>query len=83
MLGRLSFPLYLLHMPVLLSAGCFAFLHLGGGWRGYVAATLATLVITHLAAWPLAWFDVWWTRSLSSTANWLAREPMAIVSATN
>ncbi len=71
-LGRMSFPLYLLHIPVLCSAGSFAYLSVGGGRDGAAAAALATLAITALAAWPLAVFDVWWTRQVGRAAKRLA-----------
>ncbi len=71
-LGRVSFPLYLLHIPVLCSAGCFAYLGLGGGRGGAAAAAVTTLAVTALAAWPLAIFDVWWTRQVGRAARRLA-----------
>ena len=71
-LGRMSFPLYLLHIPVLCSVGSFAYIRLGGGRAGAVAAALATLAATALAAWPLAIFDVWWTREINRLARRLS-----------
>lgn len=49
-LGRISFPLYLLHVPLLLSVGCWtflAFLHAGVPYGG--AAILATIVYAAVA----------------------------------
>ena len=71
-LGRMSFPFYLLHIPVLCSAGSFAYLSVGGGRGGAAAAVLTTLAVTALAAWPLAIFDVWWTRQVGRAARRLA-----------
>jgi len=64
-LGRMSFPVYLLHVPVLCSAGCMAFLAAGGGRAGLLAAAGATLLFTVLLGWPLAWFDLRWTRLIN------------------
>ena len=63
-LGRMSFPVYLLHIPVLCSAGCAAFLALGGGRVGTLGAVLVTLGVTLALATPMARFDGWWTAQL-------------------
>lgn len=71
-LGRLSFPIYLVHVPILCSAGCAAYLAvqavLPAPWPG-VSAVLVTLALTLAAAVPLARFDAWWTGRLS---GWFA-----------
>lgn len=54
-LGKVSFPLYLVHLPVLYSAGAgvYCLLHVSLGHMGACAAASATTVIVSLA---LAWF---------------------------
>ncbi len=76
-LGRLSFPLYLLHIPILCSAGCFAYLRAGGGRRGTLAAAIVPLAGTALAAWPLAIFDIWWAALVGRAARRVAFGPAA------
>ena len=67
-LGLLSFPIYLLHGPILLSAGSVAFMD-GVGTLGVAgAAVLAascSILLTLVCALPLAWVDKLWTRLLS------------------
>jgi peptidoglycan/LPS O-acetylase OafA/YrhL len=58
-LGRLSFGLYLVHMPIFCSLGCGLYLGLcrGLGWShvaGSLVAALASLVATILGAWAFA-----------------------------
>lgn len=74
-LGRLSFPIYLLHLPVLCSAGALAFVAEGGGLQGTLAAVVATLGVTLALAWPLARLDGWWTGRLNALAAWLLPAP--------
>lgn len=54
-LGRLSFPLYLLHFPILCSLGCGMVLGLTSAGLGYGAAVMLTfpvyLAVVILAAW--------------------------------
>jgi len=75
-LGRLSFPIYLVHVPILCSAGCAGFLAvhrvLPPPWPA-MTAIVVTLTLTLAAAAPLAVFDAWWTRWLSAYfAGWFA-----------
>ncbi|MDE1173683.1 MAG: acyltransferase [Parvibaculaceae bacterium] len=67
-LGRLSFPIYLLHVLVLCSAGAAVFVALqeqtGQPWAKIIAAA-TTLAGTLLVAAPLAWFDIKWTEYLN------------------
>jgi peptidoglycan/LPS O-acetylase OafA/YrhL len=68
-LGRLSFPIYLVHVPILCSAGCASYLaadRVLPGRSPAVMAILVTLVLTLAVAVPLARFDAWWTRRLSA-----------------
>ncbi|MDE2318244.1 MAG: acyltransferase [Rhodospirillales bacterium] len=67
-LGLLSFPIYLLHGPILLSAGSVAFMD-GVGTFGMVGAAVmaafCSILLTLACALPLAWVDKIWTRLLS------------------
>lgn len=71
-LGRLSFPIYLLHILVLSSAGSAVFLslqaHIGQPWAKVFAA-VTTLAGTFLLAAPLAWLDTKWTEILGRFIN--------------
>ncbi len=73
-LGRLSFPIYLLHGPIMLSLGAASFLA-ALAWFGMAGsamiAVFASMAITLLCAVPLAWIDRGWTGTLSWTARWL------------
>ncbi len=59
--GELSFPFYLVHVPVLCSAGAYAFLVT----RSAPAAIVATLVVSLVAATALAGFSRWWLAKLN------------------
>ena len=75
-LGRLSFPLYLLHIPVFCSLGCLVYLWVGPERALYAktAAALTTLLATMALSLPLARFDVWWTWQVSRAAKRLSRD---------
>nr|WP_295738572.1 acyltransferase [uncultured Acidocella sp.] len=85
-LGLLSFPIYLLHGPILLSAGAIAFMA-GVGQLGVAGAALVaafcSIVLTLICAVPLAWVDQIWTRLLSRLTKPLtrhsARKPAAML----
>jgi peptidoglycan/LPS O-acetylase OafA/YrhL len=66
-LGMLSFPLYLLHVPIMLSAGAISILGTADslGVTGAVLVALAATIILTLAfALPLVWVDEAWTAAL-------------------
>jgi peptidoglycan/LPS O-acetylase OafA/YrhL len=57
-LGRISFGLYLVHVPVICSLGAWIYLHLvlGGGWGLYTAAAIASLgcvVVSLILGWVM------------------------------
>lgn len=66
-LGLLSFPLYLLHVPIMLSAGAACIMgtsdHLGVTGAVLLAAAV-TIALSLALALPLAWVDKAWTRTL-------------------
>jgi peptidoglycan/LPS O-acetylase OafA/YrhL len=70
-LGRLSFPIYLLHVPILCSAGCETFLLLQahGPAVAKIGAIGATVAVTILCAIPFGVADVTWTRYLARKAQ--------------
>ncbi len=70
--GELSFPFYLVHVPVLCSAGAYTFLVTGSA----PAAIAATLAVSLVAATALAGFSRWWLARLNAAvAVLLARRP--------
>ena len=60
-LGAMSFPLYLVHIPILCSFGSLAALATG---RGVVGAAV-TIVLAFVAAVPLKAFNEWWVAWLN------------------
>lgn len=75
-LGKLSFPLYLLHVPIMLSAGAASFMATVSalGTEGAVLfAALVTIVLTLLCALPLTWVDKGWTGVLARAAGRLTK----------
>jgi len=81
-LGLLSFPIYLLHGPVMLSAGATAFLsglEQFGVAGSAVAAALISIALTLLCALPLVWVDKAWTAALGRGTNILVRrQPVTV-----
>jgi peptidoglycan/LPS O-acetylase OafA/YrhL len=72
-LGLMSFPLYLLHVPIMLSAGAASFMHtvaLLGETGAVLAAGAVTIALTLAFALPLAWLDKAWTRILGRMAGY-------------
>jgi len=59
--GELSFPFYLVHVPLLCSVGAYAFVVT----RSAPAAIAATLVVSFVAAIALAGFSRWWLAKLN------------------
>jgi peptidoglycan/LPS O-acetylase OafA/YrhL len=65
LLGRLSFPLYLVHILVLCSVSSLVYVRLcaaGIGMAVTLPATFAVTLLVSLAmSWPLMKADEWWT----------------------
>ena len=75
-LGLLSFPIYLLHVPIMLSAGAASIVHAVGPLGETSAVLLAaavTMALTLACALPLAWVDKAWTGALARAAAVLTR----------
>ena len=68
LLGRLSFPIYLVHVPVILSASSAAYIGLLPiiGSNAVWATGVCTVVLTFAISWPLARVDVMWVRFLNN-----------------
>jgi peptidoglycan/LPS O-acetylase OafA/YrhL len=67
LLGALSFPIYLTHLPVICSIGaaCYLTLYPHFGSAMATAATLATIfLVTFAVSIPLMTLDRWWLRRL-------------------
>jgi len=78
-LGHLSFPLYLLHVPIMLSAGALSILSTSAtlGINGAVLlAGAVTITLTLACALPLAWVDKVWTRALGRIVGRFARREL-------
>ncbi len=79
-LGRLSFPIYLVHVPILCSLGAAVFIRASATLAPTGAILLtaaASLGATLLCAVPLALFDQWWVARLNGLAARLVRRPEA------
>jgi peptidoglycan/LPS O-acetylase OafA/YrhL len=71
-LGVLSFPIYLLHVPIMLSAGATVIVNAAGPLGMTAAVVLAaamTMMLTLVCALPLARVDRAWTGLLGRAAN--------------
>ncbi len=72
LLGRLSFPIYLVHLPILHGLVFPIYTRLADHFGGAVAAPTAFalfIVLTLIAAYPLAHLDEWWVRKLHDMAG--------------
>ena len=79
-LGLLSFPIYLLHGPIMLSAGATSFngaLGAMGKTNSALIAAGISIALTLLCAVPLVWVDKSWTRILGALTRPLLRRPAA------
>jgi len=79
-LGLLSFPIYLLHVPIMLSAGAVSIVNAVGPLgeaNAVVLAAAVTLALTLACALPLAWVDKAWTGALGRAAAVLLKLPRA------
>jgi peptidoglycan/LPS O-acetylase OafA/YrhL len=63
-LGRISFPLYLIHLLVLTSLGCWLYIVVPQPYSA-VVATMATVGVSILCAALLAPIDAAWLRALN------------------
>jgi len=83
LLGRLSFPIYLVHLPILL--GLISPIHscLATRFDNTVAAPAAfvlLIVLTLVAAYPLAHLDEWWVRKLRDLAGLMVAKLQRVIS---
>jgi peptidoglycan/LPS O-acetylase OafA/YrhL len=84
-LGLLSFPLYLLHVPIMLSAGAVSFMGTVsalGETGAVLVAGAVTIALTLILALPLAWVDKAWTGVLGRATGRLLKRRPAVVLAT-
>jgi peptidoglycan/LPS O-acetylase OafA/YrhL len=68
LMGGLSFPIYLVHVPVICSAASLAYVMMFPllGRAAFYPAALCTIIVTLGVALPLAKLDVTWVRFLNS-----------------
>jgi len=71
-LGRISFALYVIHIPIMFSVSTAVFLKLlpslGYGWSVTVAF-LATLPILLLVSWLMSLLDEVWCKKVNQTVR--------------
>jgi peptidoglycan/LPS O-acetylase OafA/YrhL len=80
-LGLLSFPIYLLHGPIMLSAGAAAFnngLQPLGQTGSVLAAVAVSVALTLACAVPLVWVDKAWTRVLNRVTRPFLKKPVRV-----
>ncbi len=73
--GRISFPLYLLHVPVIASFCSASYLAVNGAASGVAAAALALLLILPPLVWFASLMDKAWLRTLASWQPFVERVP--------
>jgi peptidoglycan/LPS O-acetylase OafA/YrhL len=72
LMGRLSFPIYLVHLPILLGLVAPIHSYMAPRFDTVVAASTAFVLLVTLtlaAAYPLAHLDEWWVRKLRDMAR--------------
>jgi peptidoglycan/LPS O-acetylase OafA/YrhL len=69
-LGRISFPLYLVHILVLTSLGSYLYVTVAQPYSAD-AAIMATIAVSVLASIPLAWLDARWLRLLNGITRFV------------
>ena len=72
LMGRLSFPIYLVHLPILLGLVSPIHSKLATRFDAIVAAPMAFVLLATLtlaAAYPLAHLDAWWVGKLGNMAQ--------------
>lgn len=77
-LGLLSFPIYLLHGPIMLSVGAASFnttLRTLGQTNSALTAAAISIALTLACAFPLIWIDKAWTKFLSRLTKPLTKRP--------
>jgi peptidoglycan/LPS O-acetylase OafA/YrhL len=77
-LGLLSFPIYLLHGPIMLSAGAAVFnktLPTFGQPASALTACLISIALTLACAVPLIWLDRAWTKLLGRLTKPFLKKP--------
>jgi peptidoglycan/LPS O-acetylase OafA/YrhL len=76
LLGRLSFPMYLLQVPVICSGGTALYIWLlpvlGGTLAGLIAAAGSAAAILMLSL-PLTYFESWWLTGLRRCTDWIGQ----------
>lgn len=65
-LGRFSFPIYVLHIPVQASVAAAIVVALGNTALGVGIAFVVSTIVIFLVAWPVAWLDEWWVARLGA-----------------
>jgi len=79
-LGLLSFPIYLLHGPIMLSAGASSFngaITVLGKTSSALMAAAVSVVLTLVCAVPLVWVDKAWTQVLGRVTKPMLRRRRA------
>lgn len=78
-LGKLSFPVYLVHFLVLASVGCAVWLLTinAGPWVAFTCAFLITVAASIAVALPVITFDRWWTALVNRAANLMVPQGMS------
>jgi peptidoglycan/LPS O-acetylase OafA/YrhL len=67
LLGKWSFPLYLIHTPIILSFSSWFYLHFldAGKWTAIGLNFVLSLALVLMASALLAWIDQWWVKRMN------------------
>lgn len=68
-LGRLSFPIYVLHLPIFASVASGLILFLGYSWTSVLLAFFVSMSVLYAISLPAAKFDEWWVARLNVTVR--------------
>lgn len=71
-LGRLSFPIYVLHLPVFASVASGIILFLGYSPIAVTLALFVSIGVLFAVSVPVAMFDEWWVNRLNAYMRWVA-----------
>jgi peptidoglycan/LPS O-acetylase OafA/YrhL len=82
LLGRLSFPIYVLHIPVQASVAGAVVVALGFHWSSVAVAFVASTAVLFILASGLARFDEWWVLRLGDFTRWASGVPARTDTAT-
>lgn len=74
-LGRLSFPIYVLHLPIFASVASGLIIFLGFSWTSVLVAFFVSMGVLFAISLPAAMLDEWWVGRLNTMTRRLYPRP--------